>query len=416
MDQNIFSGDELVLLVHKKDILIGGTELQQEELFCELSALVSLDQPNKLAQDSQVSFCNRTLEYNEASHSISLSLGTCFVRELLFRHELAEEEPLDSLDEEEPCQDALEQTFALDACRQELYRHTVGELDWAAKACRPDLCFEVHLLTQSLENPTTLQEQQLHRVLRYLAGTLHYTLSLHTTNQMPKEKAKNIELLAFSASSWTSTCRSTSTAYLLLWEAPLIASCKTSCANNQEEAELQAVNLALAMAVHTRKLLQHLDMDQLGKDVHIGLRTSSFKEELVTGRPIAMQLGLSRRNKHIQLRDQLQLSKVHPSKNLAHSLIHNASGRQVLAKLRVFKGAAETLALSIVLSFASFVPSSSLVVGMVTLEPPMEKLQLRQLALSESCIESLSKNLADKSLASLTLPSLSLEKIDSERA
>ena len=44
----------------------------------------------------------------------------------------------------------------------------------------------------------------------------------------------------------------------------------------------------------------------------------------------------------------------------------------------------------------------------------MEKPQLRQLALSESCLESLSKNLADKSLASLTLPSLSLEKIDSE--
>ena len=169
MDQNIFSGDELVLLVHKKDILIGGTELQQEELFCELSALVSLDQPNKLAQDTQVSFCNRTLEYSEASHSISVSLGTCFVRELLCRHELEEEEPLDSLDEEEPCQDALEQTFALDACRQELYRHTDGELGWATKACRPDLCFEVHLLTQSLENPTTMQEQQLHRVLRYLA-------------------------------------------------------------------------------------------------------------------------------------------------------------------------------------------------------------------------------------------------------
>ena len=75
MDQNIFSGDELVLLVHKKDILIGGTEMQQEELFCELSALISLDQPNKLAQDAQVSFCHRTLEYSEASHSISLSLG-----------------------------------------------------------------------------------------------------------------------------------------------------------------------------------------------------------------------------------------------------------------------------------------------------------------------------------------------------
>ena len=286
MDQNIFSGDELVLLVHKRDILIGGTELQQEELFCELSALVSLDQPNKLDQDTQVSFCNRTLEYQASSHSISLSLGTCFVRELLCRHELEEEEPLGSLDEEKPCQDALEQTFALDACRQELYRHTVGELAWAAKACRPDLCFEVHLLTQSLENPTTKQEQQLHRVLRYLAGTVHNTLSLHTTNQMPKEKAKNIELQAFSASSWTSAFQSTSATYLLLWEAPLIASCKTSCAQNQEEAELQSVNVALALASHTRKLLQHLDMDQLGKDVHIGVRTSSFNEELVTGRPI----------------------------------------------------------------------------------------------------------------------------------
>ena len=88
MDQNIFSGDELVILVHKRDILIGGTELQQEELFCELSALVSLDQPTKLDPDTQVSFCNRTLEYQESSHSISLSLGTCFVRELLQRHEL----------------------------------------------------------------------------------------------------------------------------------------------------------------------------------------------------------------------------------------------------------------------------------------------------------------------------------------
>ena len=179
MDQNIFSGDELVILVHKRDILIGGTELQQEELFCELSALVSLDQPTKLDPSTQVSFCNRTLEYQESSHSISLSLGTCFVRELLQRHELEDVDCTTSLEEEKPCQDALEQNFALDAGRQELYKHTVGELVWAATACRPDLSFEVHLLTQSLENPTTKQEQQLHRVLRYLAGTLHYTLSLH---------------------------------------------------------------------------------------------------------------------------------------------------------------------------------------------------------------------------------------------
>ena len=62
LDQNIFSGDELVILVHKRSILIGGTELQQECFFCELSALVSLEPPTKLDQDTPVSFCNKTLE------------------------------------------------------------------------------------------------------------------------------------------------------------------------------------------------------------------------------------------------------------------------------------------------------------------------------------------------------------------
>ena len=129
-----------------------------------------------------------------------------------------------------------------------------------------------------------------------------------------------------------------------------------------------------------------------------------------------MQLGLSRRNKHIQLRGQLQLSKVHPNKNLAHSLSHNASDKTMLAKLRIDTEAAETGALSTVQGpcLASFLSSSSLVGWdgyLRLLEPPkMESLQLRQLALtkSETCNESLSKNLANKSLASLTVTQLEL--------
>ena len=420
VDNNIFSGDELVILAHKQSILIGGTDQQQELLFCELSALIPLDPPTKLDQGTQVSFCNRTLEYKESSHSISLSVPTSFVEELLQRHDLTEVEPPTSLQEEElRDQEASEHNIALNADQQELYKQTVGDLVWLATACRPDISFEVHLLTQSLTTPTRGQEKQLHRVLSYLKGTLHYSLSLHPTNKRTKEKPQSLELVAFSSTSWTEACKSTSTAYLILWGAPLIASCKTSCAHKHEHAELESVKLALALASHTRNFLQQLDMEQLEKDVHISLRTSSWNEELVTGRPIAKQLGLSRRNKHIQLRGQLQLSKVHPNKNLAHSLSHNASDKTMLAKLRIDTEAAETVALSTVQSpcLASFVSSSSLVIGMVNLEPPkMESLQLRQLALSQSetCLESLSKNLADKSLASLTLPNLSLQRRDSE--
>ena len=297
------------------------------------------------------------------------------------------------------------------------------------------MSFEVHLLTQSLTAPTRGQERHLHRVLSYLKGTLHYTLSLHPTNKRAEEKAQSPELLAFSASSWTEACRPTSTAYLILWGVPLIASCRASCAYKQADAELDSVRLALALASHTKSLLQHLDVEQLAKPANISLKTSSLHVELVTGRPLAMQLGLSRRNKHIQLRSekgQLQLSKVHPNKNLAHSLTNTASDQRMLAKLRIDTEAAEILALSTVRGqcLASFGSSSSLEIGMVAVEPPKMDLQLRQLALPKSvydsfertCFESLQRNFAESltltswslPIDSLTLHSLSLTRGNSE--
>ena len=251
-------------------------------------------------------------------------------------------------------------------------------------------------------------------MLRYLAETRHSSLSLHTTTKMTREKHQSLELVAFSSTSWTEAGKATSTAYLQLWGASLIASCKTSCAQEQDHAELESMRLALGLACLTRSLLQQLDMDKLEKLVHINLRTSSWNEELVTGRPIAKQLGLSRRNKHIQLRGQLQISKVHPNKNLAHSLSHTASDKTMLAKLRINPGAAETGALSTVFGqwSAFFVSSSSLLVGMVAAKPSqMEKPQLRQLAFPKSvsfvrsCPESLSRNFADKRETSLTMSS-----------
>ena len=319
LDQHIFSGDELVVMLCNNDLLIGGTEQQQELFFTELSACISLEKPTKLAHNTPVSFCNKTVEWNEASHSISLSVPSVFYKELLQRHQLEDAEPTTSLEPQELCQDASGQNIALDAHRTKLYQRTVGDLALAA-ACRPDLCFEVHLLTQSLITPTREQEMQLHKVLRYLKGTQHYTLSLHPTNQMTQERASSLNLVAFSASSWTEACQSTSTTYLTLWGAPVIASCKTSCAYNQANAELDSVQLALRLACRTKSLLQQLSVEQLAhQQVNISLKTSSWHDELVTGRPLAMQLGLSRKNKRIQLRTsngQLHLSKVIPDKKI----------------------------------------------------------------------------------------------------
>ena len=274
------------------------------------------------------------------------------------------------------------------------------------------------MLTQSLNQPTQQNEQQLRKVLGYVKETLHYSLSLQPTKELAQEKTQSLELVAFSASAWTSESRSTSTACLTLWGATLTASCKTACANTQEEAELNAVRLALNIASHTKSFLQHLGLDQLSQLVGINLRTTSWHDVLEKGRPLALQLGLSRRNKHIQL-GQLRISKVHPQKNLAHSLANNAPRQMLLAKLRVTKEAAETGALTTVRGqeVAFLESSSSFLVGMVALEqPPMAQLPPRQLVFlksADSFAKSCHKRLP-KSLQSLTLQSLSFEKGQSD--
>ena len=420
MEPNIFAGDELVAMLCQDCILIGGPELQQECFFCELSALASLEPPKKLAQNTPISFGNLMMEYQEASNSISLRVTESFLEQLLQRHDLEKIEPTTSLQQEELSQDAASEHIALEADAKELYKQTVGDLGFLALACRPDLSFEVELLTQSLTSPTTRQAMQLQKVLGYLSGTLHYSLSLHPpTTKRTQEEDKNLELLSFSASSWTGACQSVSTACLLLWGVPLITLCKTACAENQADAELNAVKLALQMASFTKSLLQQLALEQLAKSAMISLKTSSLHMELAKGKPLAMQLGLSRRNKHLQLDGQLSLSRVLPSKNLAQSLANNAPDETMLAKLRIDKEAAKTGALSTVFGegLASLVSSSSLLVGMVAVKPSqMEKLSPCQLAFPKSvsfvrsCPESLTRNFADSfamSLASLTWISLS---------
>ena len=274
------------------------------------------------------------------------------------------------------------------------------------------------MLTQSLTQPTQHDNQQLRKVLGYVRETLHYSLSLQPTKELANEKAQSLELVAFSASAWTSESSSTSTTCIALWGVSLTTSCKTACANTQEEAELNAVRLALHIASHTKSFLQHLGLDQLSQLVGINLRTTSWHDVLEKGRPLALELGLSRRNKHIQL-GQLRISKVLPQKNLAHSLANNAPRQMLLAKLRIDKEAAKTGALLSVFGqgLASLESSASFLVGMVALEqPPMAQLHPRQLVFlksADSFAKSCPKRLP-KSLQSLTLQSLSLEKDQSD--
>ena len=120
---------------------------------------------------------------------------------------------------------------------------------------------------------------------------------------------------------------------------PLVAS-TTIQATTKRAAEFASVRMACAIAIHTKSLLQDLVLEQ------------PISWRVLTGGALAMQLGLSRRSRHIQLRSrfgQFQLSKVSPKQNLAATLANNstASGlHRLLPKLKMHARAADALALS----------------------------------------------------------------------
>ena len=285
-------------------MLIGGEKLQQECFLHKLSACFPLQDPQQLDEQTPLSFLSRSLEYSRADKSISLHLPAAFYSELLRRYSL-EDAPATSSPEVELGTEAPRWTnIILDAEKTKLYRQTVGDLQWFS-LCRPDISFAVQQLSNSFMKPTESHEHQLVNVLRYLKGTQHYSISLQPPRRW--KKAKNLELLAFYSVSWSGACRSISGLSLSFMGVPLATS-STRQATSTKAAELDSVRMACTQAIHTKSLLQDLQLDQ-----PIALR-------VLTGGPLAEQLGLSRNNRHLHLWSwfgQFELSKVGSQQNLA---------------------------------------------------------------------------------------------------
>ena len=207
VDSQIFVGDQLCVMLHEHVMLIGGEKQQQECFLTKLSACMPLEDTRQLDEKTPLNFLGRSLEYSRAERSISLHLPSAFYLQLLRRYSLedatARDSPRDELEQEAP----RWTNIILDAERTKLYRQTVGDLQRSSFS-RPDISFAVQQLSNSFMKPTGSHEHQLVNLLRYLKGTQHYSISLQPPRRW--KKAKNLELLAFSSTSWPEACRSIS--------------------------------------------------------------------------------------------------------------------------------------------------------------------------------------------------------------
>ena len=344
---------------------------EQECFLTKLSALMTLESPTKLAEGTPLTFLGKSVELSQAERSISLQIPLASYQQLLEQHGLEDATTPSSLEELDFAAPSRTSTN-LDARQSKLYRETVGALSRMALT-RPDAAFAIQQLRQSLGRPTENDEVQLRKVLGYLRGTQAYTIKLQPPRRWTR--AKSFDLLAFASTSWTEARKSTFGVSLFLMGVPLAASSRQQ-ATRVGAAELTSVGLACAMAAHTKILLQ-----QLGFDKPMSLR-------VLTGGSLAMQLGLSKHHRHVQLDSlfgQFQLSKVQVHQDFAAMLTYNPPASELhwlLPKLKMHIKTAEARALPTVLceKEAFFLGSPcSFYIGVVSLTPMMAQLDLAQL-------------------------------------
>ena len=147
VDHSMFVGNELCIMLQGDSLMIGGEKTEQECFLHKLSAKIPLKDTNKLGDKNPLIFQDRSLELSQAEKSISLSLTSAFIQQLLCRHNL-QDATATSLPQEELEQEAS-RSVILDASRTKLYKETVGALVWASMS-RPDISFWAQNLSQEL--------------------------------------------------------------------------------------------------------------------------------------------------------------------------------------------------------------------------------------------------------------------------
>ena len=138
-----------------------------------------------------------------------------------------------------------------------LYRSIVGSLIHAMTSTRPDLCYIVTKLSQYMANPFDVHLVMAKHVLRYIKGTLDYSLIF-------KNDCDNLKLIGFSDADWASSLsdRRSITGYaFMLSECSSPVSWRSKKQQTVALSTCEAEYMALAAATQEAKFLLQLMKD-----------------------------------------------------------------------------------------------------------------------------------------------------------
>lgn len=142
------------------------------------------------------------------------------------------------------------------------YRELVGGLIYLANATRPDISFAVSTLSRFCSNPTMIHWKCAKRVLRYLKGTMDYSLQYKTTRE---------ELKAYVDSDWAGDIndrKSCSGNVVILAGSPISWKAKKqqTVALSTMEAEYMALTEVSKEVIYLKRLFEYVRLNSLSEN------------------------------------------------------------------------------------------------------------------------------------------------------
>ena len=181
---------------------------------------------------------------------------------------------------------------------RKVYRRAVGKLQWMT-CTTPDISYATKELARSLTQPTTLDQQKLKHLLRYIKGTQHYRFyvrpAVRTMDTTP-------DLDVFVDSDWAgcATTRKSTSGFVIKFMGSTThfgSRTQATIALSSAEAGLYAINTGATESLHIRNILQEaLNVKK------VNIRTIRIHTDSSSGKSMATRIGSSKKAKHIELK------------------------------------------------------------------------------------------------------------------
>ena len=252
------------ILVYVDDLLFLGQPTVVNKLFADIQQQLLLRPTGDLTVGNNVNFLGRSIS-NKGNY-YEISLATTYTTELLKEADMLNRNASPAPGTKATSTD-VEQPLTTE--ERKVYRRAVGKLQRMTYT-RPDISYATKELARSLTQPTTLDQQKLKHLLRYIKGTQHYRFyvrpAVRTMDTTP-------DLDVFVDSDWAgcATTRKSTSGFVIKFGSTIHfgSRAQATIALSSAEAELYAINTGATESLHIRNILQEaLNVKKVNIRIH----------------------------------------------------------------------------------------------------------------------------------------------------